>query len=117
MHQHVFDPACGSGTFIAEAVTHFIDASKENGLHPKQVLDRLRISVTGIDVHPVAVHLARSAWALAARPAILAAKESGFDASGPVPVYLGDSLQLRFNPGDMFAEHEVRIRVQDEQKH
>ncbi len=115
MHQHVLDPACGSGTFIAEAVTHFIDASKENGLHPKQVLDRLRISVTGIDVHPVAVHLARSAWALAARPAILAAKESGFDASGPVPVYLGDSLQLRFNPGDMFAEHEVRIRVQDEQ--
>ncbi len=115
MDQHVLDPACGSGTFIAEAVTHFIGASKESGLHPKQVLDRLRMSVTGVDVHPVAVHLARSAWSLAARPAILAAKESGFDASGPVPVYLGDSLQLRFNPGDMFAEHEVRIRVQDEQ--
>ena len=115
LHQHVLDPACGSGTFIAEAVAHFCDAATETGLHPKQVLDRLRASVTGIDVHPVAVHLARSAWALAAKPAVLAAKESGFDASGTVPVYLGDSLQLRFNPGDMFAAHEVRIAVEDEQ--
>ena len=96
-------------------MTHFIDASENSGLHPKQLLDRLRMSVTGIDVHPVAVHLARSAWALAAKPAILAAKESGFDASGPVPVYLGDSLQLRFRTGDMFAEHEVRIEVGDGQ--
>ena len=96
-------------------MTHFFDAAKQSGLHPKQVLDRLRAAVTGIDVHPVAVHLARSAWALAAKPAILAAKESGFDASGTVPVYLGDSLQLRFNPGDMFAAHEVRIAVEDEQ--
>ena len=115
LDQHVLDPACGSGTFIAEAVSHFIDASESSSLHPKQLLDRLRMSVTGIDVHPVAVHLARSAWALAAKPAILAAKESGFDASGPVPVYLGDSLQLRFRTGDMFAEHEVRIEVEDGQ--
>ena len=115
LEQHVLDPACGSGTFIAEAVAHFFDAAKQSGLHPKQVLDRLRAAVTGIDVHPVAVHLARSAWALAAKPAILAVKESGYDASGTVPVYLGDSLQLRFNPGDMFAAHEVRIAVEDEQ--
>ncbi len=115
LDQHVLDPACGSGAFVAEAVSHFIDASKNSRLHPKQLLDHLRMSVTGIDVHPVAVHLARSAWALAAKPAILAAKESGFDASGPVPVYLGDSLQLRFRSGDMFAEHEVRIEVEDGQ--
>ena len=74
LNQHVLDPACGSGTFIAEAVAHFFDAAKGSGLHPKQVLDRLRAAVTGIDVHPVAVHLARSAWALAAKPAILAVK-------------------------------------------
>ena len=116
LEQHVLDPACGSGTFIAEAVAHFFEAAKQSGgLHPKQVLDRMRAAVTGIDVHPVAVHLARSAWALAAKPAILAVKESGYDASGTVPVYLGDSLQLRFNPGDMFAAHEVRIAVEDEQ--
>ena len=30
-----------------------------------------------------------------------------------VPVYLGDALQLRFRTGDMFAEHEIRIQIDD----
>ena len=61
LNQRVLDPACGSGTFVAEAVTHFIAAANRSGLHPKQVLDKLRTAVTGIDVHPVSVHLARAA--------------------------------------------------------
>ena len=114
LDQRVLDPACGSGTFVAEAVNHFIAAANRSGLHPKQVLDKLRTSVTGIDVHPVSAHLARAAWTLAARPAINAAAESGFDASLTIPIYLGDALQLRFRTGDMFAEHDVRIQVGDE---
>ena len=113
--QHVLDPACGSGTFIAEAVAHFIKSADGSGLHPKEVLDRLRGSVTGIDVHPVAVHLARAAWTLAAKPVIDAAVKAGYNTSVSIPVYLGDSLQLRFRTGDMFAQHEVSIQVQDDQ--
>ena len=113
LDQRVLDPACGSGTFVAEAVTHFIEAAKGGGQHPKQTLDRLMDSVTGIDVHPVAVHLARAAWTLAARPAIDAVKQSGFHAPVSVPIYLGDALQLRFRAGDMFAEREIRIQVDD----
>ncbi len=112
--QQVFDPACGSGTFIAEAVTHFISAAGQAGLEPRATLDRLRASVTGIDVHPVAVHLARAAWALAARPAIQAAGASGHRTTVSVPVYLGDALQMRFRNGDMFSEHEVILPVDDE---
>ncbi len=149
INQRVLDPACGSGTFIAEAVTHFLNAANPivgannhspprshatphvgvthaspphpNGPHlrgdhpspdPKELLDRLRTAVTGIDVHPVAVHLARAAWALAARPAIEAAVHAGYDASGSVPIYLGDALQLRFRPGDLFAERQVTIPVE-----
>ncbi len=115
LNQRVLDPACGSGTFIAEAVTHYMEAARESGQHPKQTLDRLRESVTGIDVHPVAVHLARAAWVLAARPAIDAVMEAGFDTQVSVPIYLGDALQLRFQAGDMFAEHNVTIQVADEQ--
>ena len=120
LNQRVLDPACGSGTFIAEAVTHYIEAAKieaanGSGQHPKQVLDRLLESVAGIDVHPVAVHLARAAWVLAARPAIDAVIEAGFVAQVAVPIYLGDALQLRFQTGDMFAEHNVTIQVADEQ--
>ena len=115
LSQRVLDPACGSGTFVAEAVSHFIAAANAANWNPGEVLNRLREAVTGIDVHPVAVHLARSAWTLAARPAINAASSAGFDASLSIPVYLGDALQLRFRTGDMFAEHNVTVRVEDEE--
>ena len=64
LNQHVLDPACGSGTFVAEAVTHFINAANNTSLDPKEVLEWLRFSVSGIDVHPVAVHLARALGSL-----------------------------------------------------
>ena len=126
LNQRALDPACGSGTFIAAAVTHFLEAANTpfsitgegwgegENLDPKELLDRLRDAVTGIDVHPAAVHLARAAWALAARPAIDAAVQAGYDASGSAPIYLGDALQLRFRTGDLFAAQQVTIQVADE---
>ena len=113
--QRVLDPACGSGTFVAEAVTYFIAAAGAMNWKPGQVLNRLRLAVTGIDIHPVAVHLARAAWTLAARPAIAAASAAGHDASLSIPVYLGDALQLRFRTGDMFAQHNITVQVEDEE--
>ena len=110
LNQRVLDPACGSGTFIVEAVKRVIEAAREGGLRPDEVFGKLRDSVIGIDVHPVAVHLARASWTLAARSAI----QDAAGTSISVPIYLGDALQLRFRTGDMFAEHEVRIEVGDE---
>ena len=100
---------------MAEAVSHFIAAARTADLEPLGLLNRLREAVTGVDVHPVAVHLARAAWTLAARPAISAASEAGYDASLSIPVYLGDALQLRFRTGDMFAEHNVTVQVEDDE--
>ena len=113
LNQRVLDPACGSGTFLAEAVSHFIAAANEANWDPKEILNRLRDAVTGIDVHPVAAHLARAAWTLAAHPAISAAAATGYDASMSIPVYLGDALQLRFRTGDMFALNEITIETRD----
>ena len=115
LNQRVLDPACGSGTFLAEAVSHFIAAGAKAKWEPSEILNRLRGAVTGIDVHPVAVHLARAAWTLAARPAINAAGAAGFNASLSIPVYLGDALQLRFRTGDMFAENEITIQTSDDE--
>ena len=114
LDQKVLDPACGSGTFVAEAVTHFIAAAENAPLDAREVLDWLRLSIAGIDVHPVAVHLARAAWVLAARPAIEAAANAGYSGAIAAPVYLGDALQMRFRTGDMFAEQEVTIQVEDD---
>ena len=113
LSQSVLDPACGSGTFIAEAIANFMEASgrtEESDLHPSEVFGKLRDSVIGIDIHPVAVHLARAAYVLAARTAIQAA---GYT-SVTVPIYMGDALQLRYRSGDLFAEQEITIQVNDD---
>ena len=115
LNQRVLDPACGSGTFLVEAIAHFLEAAERESLEPAATLERLRVTVTGIDVHPVAVHLARAAWTLAARPAIMAAAADGYNDPISVPVYLGDALQLRFHTGDLFAEKVVTIEVEDEE--
>ena len=115
--QTILDPSCGSGTFVAEAVAHVMEAADKNpNLDPKEKLEWLRISVAGIDIHPVAVHLARAAWVIAARPAIQDARDQGFASDITVPIYLGDSLQLRMGAGDMFAENMVTIPVDNPQE-
>ena len=111
LNQSVLDPACGSGTFVAEAIANFIEAANESGMQPSEVFGKLRDSVTGIDVHPVAVHLARATYVLAARASI---EDAGYT-SVTVPIYLGDALQLRFRSGDLFAQHEITIQVSDEE--
>jgi hypothetical protein len=69
--------------------------------------------VIGIDVHPVAVHLARATWTLAARDALEGAVAEGQSVNATVPVYLGDSLQLRAETSGMFAQQTVTIPVPD----
>ena len=118
--QRVLDPACGSGTFLAEAITHFIVASERdrdprNYVSAKSLLETLRENVIGIDIHPVAVHLARAAWVLAAKPLFDRVAQEGIAANYTAPVYLGDSLQLRYRTDDMFARDDVTIPVRDEQ--
>ena len=50
LNQYVLDPACGSGTFVAEAVSHFIEAANKTSLDPKEVLDPIvaRYGRTGV---------------------------------------------------------------------
>ena len=111
VNQRVLDPACGSGTFIAECVEHFLEAAKKQKVPDTKLFELLRESVTGIDVHPVATHLARAAWVIAAKPAIAQSASTAVT----VPIYLGDSLQLRYQSRDLFAANNVTIGVGDDE--
>jgi hypothetical protein len=89
IEQRVLDPACGSGTFLFHAIRNFIKEAEEAGLEEKLRAEEATNHIAGMDIHPVAVIIARVTYLLALAPVI--AKRAG---SLSIPVYLGDALQL-----------------------
>lgn len=89
IEQRVLDPACGSGTFLFHAIRNFIKEAEEAGLEEKLRAEDATNHIAGMDIHPVAVIIARVTYLLALAPVI--ARRAG---SLSIPVYLGDALQL-----------------------
>ena len=56
----VLDPTCGSGTFIYHAARRILDAPEMGQISPGQQADITASLVHGIDVHPVAVEIAKT---------------------------------------------------------
>ncbi len=108
LEQRVLDPACGSGTFLFHAVRRLIAAGRESGWTSGRILEACAEQVRGLDVHPVAVTLARVTWLLALGPLVL-------DRSVrlTVPVFLGDAMQ--WNLRRYIDRADVLVEVPDEQ--
>lgn len=104
LEQRVLDPACGSGTFLFHAIRKFLAAAADEDMVPARHAVEVCAHVAGIDIHPVAVIIARVTYLLALAPALL--NRSG---SLSIPVYLGDSLQLSIS--EFLAGKELTIRV------
>ncbi|GIX20292.1 MAG: BseRI endonuclease [Erythrobacter sp.] len=104
LEQRVLDPACGSGTFVFHAVRRFLEEAQEAGFDPSKRAAEACKFVAGVDIHPVAVIIARVTYLLALAPA-LDQRSGGFS----IPVYLGDSMQLSIKQ-DMI-ERELIIQV------
>lgn len=118
LNQRVLDPACGSGTFLFHAVRRYLAAADLEAMHNEDAIAGAVEHVFGLDLHPVAVALARTTYLLALGTARLGGRRGEFS----VPVYLGDSLQwqidldlfnanalsvLTSDGGGLFAEHLV----------
>ncbi len=106
LNERVLDPACGSGTFIFHAVRHYLSAADAAGMTNNAAVTSLTDHVFGMDVHPVAVTLARVTYLLAIGKDRLAD-----DKRGPitVPVYLGDSVQWEQHRTILNQEDQVVI--------
>ena len=112
LNQRVLDPACGSGTFIETAVEQII--SHADGLSATETLQKLQDNVVGIDIHPVAVQLAKATWVMAAADTIRAARVEGKDTGAvSAPIYLGDSMQLRYDTGTLTAGQSIELETRE----
>jgi SAM-dependent methyltransferase len=107
LDQRVLDPACGSGSFLFHALRTLLAAAAEARLSPAETLRLCLDRVIGIDVHPVAVLVARVTYLLALGEELLASRSEAI----ALPVYLGDSLQWNTRP--MQAHLDLVIRVPD----
>ena len=104
LRQRVMDPSCGSGTFLFHAVRAHLAAADAAGVGVKAALAGLANAVIGVDLHPVAVALARVTYLLAiGRQRLLDPARGAIT----VPVYLGDSLQWSQNVDLFGAGHLV----------
>ena len=112
LSQRVLDPSCGSGTFIETAVERILNHS--GGLSRTETLKKLQENVVGIDIHPVAVQLAKATWVMAAADTIRAARTEG-TGTGAVsaPIYLGDSMQLRYDTGTLSASQSIELETHE----
>lgn len=83
------DMCCGSGAMVVEAVKRAAKRLESTGVSPDAAgMKRLSLTITGFDIDPLAVMLAKVGWVLAARTWF-----SGLDSGEiSIPVYHADSL-------------------------
>ncbi len=98
----VLDPTCGSGSFLRAAIAHFLEHNK--GRTSAELLESIVDNVAGIDIHPLAVTIARATYVLALRDHIDTATRPI-----QIPVYLADSL---FLPSEVKTMNKEEFEIQ-----
>jgi hypothetical protein len=106
LESRVLDPACGSGTFLFHAIRHLRAAGEAAGLAPAARVEACVRQVRGMDVHPVAVIIARVTWLLALGTDVAERRDDLH-----VPVFLGDAMQWNLQQTGDVAE--LRVPVPD----
>ena len=88
--QRLLDPACGSGTFLVEAINHakawFAEHRFECGYDEQHLLELILTNIVGFDLNPLAVMASRTNYLLAIRDLIR------YGSSIELPVHLCDSI-------------------------
>ena len=98
----LLDPACGSGTFLYHAALRIVDAEVLSSERPAKKAEIAARLLNGIDIHPVAVEIARV-------NIVRALPQMPPEGDSALNVYLGDSLQVH-RRDDLFSNpNEMRL--------
>jgi len=91
LEKRVLDPACGSGTFLVQAIKEVKDYAEEHFVTDKRELLRKIVGdVVGIDLNPLAVLASRANYVIALGDLIRYIPKEGVE----IPVYLADSISV-----------------------
>lgn len=103
------DPSCGSGTFLFHAIRKYLAAAQEAGTNVDDAVQQATYHVIGLDVHPVAVTLARVTYLLALGRDNIKSDNRKYLT---IPIYLGDAVQWK-QEADIFSSDVVRVTTDD----
>ena len=100
----VLDPACGSGTFLYHAALRILGSPSLRDLRPGERANVVARLVNGMDIHPVAVEIARVNLerALPGEPT---------DGASAFRVFLGDALQTAARGSLVFGHTTDAMRL------
>lgn len=93
--QRILDPACGSGTFLVEAIIRLKQGCADAGYSALETLATILKSVKGLDLNPLAVISARANYILSIYDLVF---DLGHDIE--LPVYLADSINVPIEKED-----------------
>lgn len=96
----LLDPACGSGTFLFIAIRLL----REQGLVGNTLVDKATEDIVGVDVHPLAVTIAKINYSLALAPEL-----SDYKHRVTIPIYMADSLVVKEKLS--FGEESLSVTV------
>ena len=104
----LLDPTCGSGTFLYHAVRRIRNHESIAGMRAGAQANVICRLINGLDIHPVAVEMARVnvARALPMEPS---------DGESAYRVFLGDSLQTTSEKQELFGHTSEHMRVRTPQ--
>jgi len=84
----ILDPACGSGTFLCNAIHMVKKMLEKKGKQPTEILDFILNGIVGVDINPLAVIIARANYLIALGELLRLGKTIA------IPVYVSDSVRL-----------------------
>ena len=109
LQTRLLDPSCGSGTFLFHAVRRYLEAAKAQQMTTAAAIKGVTSHVLGMDLHPVAVTLARVTYLLAIGKEWLTSEHGEIH----IPVFLGDSMQWQQKSENLWTRTDFIVTAND----